>query len=174
MTEKTQTADEKYEGPSKTIEVLGKANAVGWGGSFAGLIGGGLIAALSTKEHEGMAKKGDAFIKLISNGKWSISGKWPIIIGSALVGSQLVHWASYILALGHAKPRAGKGQKQFERIKQERDALKAELESIKQERETQIGREADDSVEHGDKPASTIHAAAVENQKASQASEISF
>ncbi len=147
--------DEKYAGPSKTIEVLGKGNAASWMGSISGLVIGGVAAALSTKENSTMAIKGKEFVTWVSHGRINISGKWPVIIGSALLGSQLAHWVTYFIGMGHAARNSGKGQEQFERMKVERRKLKAEIELLKAERDA--GRkEAVETIASAEAPRHTI------------------
>ncbi len=127
--------DDKYEGPSKWIEALGRANAIGWAGSLAGLIGGGIFAAVSTKENSELAQKGADLIKWASRGRLHISGKWPVIVGGGLLGSQIVHWTGYFLAFAHAKHKAGKGEEQFMRIKAQRDEARGQIAALKEERD---------------------------------------
>jgi hypothetical protein len=172
MANTEQSRDEKYEGPSKTIEALGKANAVGWGGSLVGFLGGALVASLSTKENSTFAKKGEEFVSWVTRGKLNVSGKNAIIVGMGLVGSQIVHWGSYFLTFGHAKKNAGKGQKQFERIKQERDAAKQELEAVKseldviaQEKQGQHANDDTGMLDRSEAPTRHVHAGVVEAGK---------
>ncbi len=173
MANEQQSNDEKYEGPSKTIETLGKGNAVGWAGSIIGAIVGAVVGMVSSSHAESITKW---FKSLrISN----TTEKTAIVIGSALVFSQIGHWISYAIGLRHGHKHAGKGQKQFERIKQERDAAKAELEAVKSELEVNHKAEEGAALEPHDSaadreppPTHHVHAGVVEAGKDVAAAEI--
>jgi hypothetical protein len=163
MANTEQSSDEKYEGPSKTIETLGKGNAVGWAGSIIGAIVGAVVGMVSSSH-------ADAITKWFKNLKISnTTEKTAIVIGSALVFSQIGHWISYAIGLRHGHKHAGKGQKQFERIKQERDAAKQELEAVKSELDAtaQEHHAKDDAgtLDRAEMPSSHIHAGVVEAGK---------
>jgi len=130
MSNKLQTSDEQYEGPSKAVEVLGRSNAFGWAGSLIGLLGGGFAAAITNKES---GERSQALTKWLAGHNIHIGGRTAIIVVSALGSSQACHWIGAAIGARFGLKKAGKGQEQFKRLKQEHDAVKAELEVVKSE-----------------------------------------
>lgn len=122
--------DDIYAGPSKTIEVLGKGNAYGWVGSGVGLVAGAIAGVISSTHAEQVT---DWFKKNFHLNR--ASGKTAIVVATALVGSQIGHWVTYFVGLGHGKKTAGQGQEQFARLKAQRDTARTEVEALKQERD---------------------------------------
>ena len=123
--------DTKYAGPSKAIEILGRANAYGWIGWLVGAAAGGIAAAISTKT-EGPGTK--AATEFLSKVGIRVNGKWAVIAGTALVTSQALHYVGVAIGLRVGAMHAGTGQAQFERITARCGMLKEELAELKAER----------------------------------------
>ena len=155
--------DDIYAGPSKTIEVLGKGNAYGWVGSGVGLAAGAIVGIISSTHAEQVTKwfKDNFHLN-------RASGKTAIVIATALVGSQIGHWVTYAIGLGHGKKTAGHGQEQFARIKAQRDEARGQIAALKEERDALRAQYVDHfKAIHPDEqaPQPTVQAASVEASK---------
>jgi hypothetical protein len=165
MTNDKQSNDDTYAGPSKAVEVLGKSNAYGWAGSLTGLTIGAIIGVFGSSYGESVSKW---LNNLMTN---KSVGKKAIIVTSAFAFSQIGHWTGAAIGARAGIRKVGKGHEQFKRIKTELDQTKAELETIKSERDAMLQDDTKvieiPNAAHREQaaPRSSIHADAITAEK---------
>ena len=176
MTNHKPISEDKYEGASKTTEVLGKAKVYGYAGSVIGALGFGTLASQSPKFSHFISTTVEKFENFIATKKTSWLGEkraaqlnLGVVAGVAGAGWMVGHWAGTLFGVKKGFNKAGRGQEQFEKLKSERDAAKSELSSIK-EQVAVLNETALNPTKHSDKVKTHgTHAEARESEKESAA-----